>query len=107
MYRLGWIAEYPAPDAYLSPLFSSNSPDNHSGFSSTRVDNLLARAAATGSPGKRVQLYIEAEKAIMAVIPIVPIGSFLTHWAAQPRVEGFVFDQMGGFDAVGVSLASA
>ena len=106
MYRLGWIAEYPAPDAYLSPLFSSNSPDNHSGFSSTRVDNLLTRAAGTASPGKRVQLYIEAEKAIMATIPIVPIGSFLTHWAAQPRVQGFVFDQMGGFDAVGVSLAS-
>ena len=106
IYRLGWIAEYPAPDAYLSPLFSSDSPDNHSGFSSTRVDTLLARAAATGSPGKRVQLYIEAEKAIMAAIPIVPIGSFLTHWAAHPRVQGFVFDQMGGFDAVGVSLAS-
>lgn len=106
MYRLGWIAEYPAPDAYLSPLFSSASPDNHSGFSSTQVDNLLERAAATGSPGKRVQLYIDAEKAIMAEIPIVPIGSFLTHWAAHPRVQGFVFDQMGGFDAVGVSLAS-
>lgn len=106
MYRLGWIAEYPGPDTYLSALFSSNSPDNHSGFSSGRVDNLLKRARRTASDGKRVQLYIAAEKEIMASVPIAPIGSFLTHWAAQTKVQGFVFDQMGGFDAVGVSLAS-
>jgi oligopeptide transport system substrate-binding protein len=106
MYRLGWIAEYPAPDTYLSSLFSASSPDNHSGFSSSKVDDLLDRARRTRSDGKRVQLYIEAEKAIMAAVPIAPIGSFLTHWAAQPRVQGFILDQMGGFDAVGVSIAS-
>ena len=106
MYRLGWIAEYPGPDAYLTPLFSSNSPDNHSGFDSSEVDRLLNKARATRSVGRRVRLYIEAEKKIMDAVPIAPIGSFLTHWAAQSRVQGFVFDQMGGFDALGVSLAT-
>lgn len=106
MYRLGWIAEYPGPDTYLSPLFSSNSPDNHSGFSASKVDNLLKQARGTASEGRRVQFYIAAEKEIMASVPIAPIGSFLTHWAAQPTVQGFLFDQMGGFDAVGVSLAT-
>lgn len=106
MYRLGWIAEYPGPDTYLSALFSSSSPDNHSGFDSSEVDRLLDRARATRSEGKREQLYIEAEKKIIDAVPIAPIGSFLAHWAAQSRVQGFVFDQMGGFDALGVSLAT-
>lgn len=106
MYRLGWIAEYPTPDAFLTPLFDAQSSDNHSGISSPRVDGLLERARATASEGKRVQLYVEAEKAIMANVPIAPIGSFIAHWAVQPRVRGFVFDQTGGFDALGIELAS-
>ena len=103
-YRLGWLAEYPTADAFLTPLFGAESTDNHSGFSSSKVDALLARARATASSDKRVQLYIEAEKAIMATVPIAPVGSFLAHWAAQTRVQGFVFDQMGGFDALGIDL---
>lgn len=107
MYRLGWIAEYPTADAFLRPLFDAQSPDNHSGFSSSKVDALLERARATASDGKRVQLYISAEKAILDNIPIAPIGSFLAHWAAQPRVQGFLFDHTGGFDAVGIELAES
>lgn len=105
IYRLGWIAEYPTPDVFLSSLFKSDSPDNHSGFASDRVDSLLEKAHAEPSPNKRLQDYIAAEKAIMRKVPIVPIGSFQTHWAAQKDVEGIAFDQMGGFDAAGISLA--
>ena len=106
IYRLGWIAEFPTADAFLSALFGSDSPDNHSGFRSAAVDRLLARAHATRSDAKRTQLYIEAEKAIMRARPIAPIGTFITHWAARDDVEGLIFDQMGGFDAVDVAFAS-
>ena len=104
VYRLGWIAEYPVPDVFLSSLFASDSPDNYSGFSSPKVDRLLDEAHAERSEGRRVQLYIQAEKAILAEVPVVPIGSFVTHWAFQPEVEGLRFDVMGGFDAVDASL---
>ena len=105
IYRLGWIAEYPIPDVFLSPLFASDSPDNYSGFSSARVDRLLREAHAEKSAGRRLQLYIEAEKAIMKEAPVVPIGSFVTHWAFQSDVEGLRFDVIGGFDALEASLA--
>jgi oligopeptide transport system substrate-binding protein len=105
MYRLGWIAEYPSADVFLSSLFESDSPDNHSGLSSPRIDRLLRRARAEASENRRHQLYVQAEKAIMRQVPIVPIGSFLTHWAVSPRVRGASFDVMGGFDALHVELA--
>ncbi|MDQ3940499.1 MAG: ABC transporter substrate-binding protein, partial [Actinomycetota bacterium] len=105
VYRLGWIAEYPVPDAFLTPLFESTSPDNHSGFASAKVDALLAEARRSSSDGKRLQLYIEAEKAIMRSVPVVPLGSFETHWAAQNDVRRLRFDVMGGFDAAEVFLA--
>jgi ABC-type oligopeptide transport system substrate-binding subunit len=104
VYRLGWIAEYPVADVFLSSLFGSESTDNHFGFSSPKVDALLRQAHAERSEGRRVQLYIAAEKAILKEVPIAPIGSFVTHWAAQPRVRDLNFDVMGGFDAVNVFL---
>ncbi len=104
MYRLGWIAEFPTAHVFLDPLFSSDSPDNHSGFASEKVDRLLAQAEAEAAPGRRVQLYVAAEKEIMKTIPIAPIGTFLMHWAAQGSVEGIVFDVLGGFDAVDIKF---
>ncbi len=104
LYRLGWIAEYPSPDVFLTPLFGSRSPDNHSSFASRRVDDLLDRARKAETEAKQVGLYRRAERAILADIPIVPIGSFNSFWAARPQVEGLRFDVMGGFDAGAASI---
>ena len=104
MYRLGWIAEYPVADVFLSSLFESSSPDNHSGLRSDAVDELLARAHRTASEVRRAGLYRRAEAKILKHAPIVPIGSFVTRWAAQDRVQGVNFDVMGGFDAARVGL---
>lgn len=104
-YRLGWISEHPSPDAFLWSLFHSSSPDNHSGFASKKVDRVLERARAEPSENKRTQLYIKAEKLILERLPIVPVGSFVTHWVAQNDVEDLNFDIMGGFDAINVSFA--
>jgi oligopeptide transport system substrate-binding protein len=104
MYRLGWIAEYPVADVFLSSLFGADSPDNHSGFSSKKVDKLLAKAHKEPSDTKRIELYAKAEEEIMAEVPLVPIGTFVTHWAAQDNVENIFFDVMGGFDATTVRV---
>jgi len=105
-YRLGWFAETPTPDVFLDPLFRSTSPDNHSGFSSSRVDALLTQAHRAADPGKRLSLYVQAEKAILRSVPVVPIGSFVSRWAVRPEVEDIAFDVLGGFDATEVDLAN-
>jgi oligopeptide transport system substrate-binding protein len=106
MYRLGWIAEYPDPDVFLSALFESGSPDNHAAFVSKQVDELLGRAQETENEDKRAELYRKAEARILEQAPIAPLGSFRMFWAAQPSVEGVTFDVLGGFDAAPISLAS-
>ena len=106
VYRYGWLAEYPSPDAFLSPLFDSGSPDNHSAFRSSRVDRLLDDAHSTRSEQKRLALYRAAEKAVLKNFVVAPIGSFVSHWAARSGVEGIVFDVLGGFDAADVWLSN-
>jgi oligopeptide transport system substrate-binding protein len=103
-YRLGWIAEYPSPDVFLGALFRSNSPDNHSGFDSKRVDRLIAQAHRERDESRRIVLYRRAERVLLRADVIVPIGSFVSRWAARPEVTGIEFDVMGGFDAAGISL---
>lgn len=106
VFRLGWIAEYPLADVFLSALFASGSPDNHSGFSARRVDGLLARAHRVASPGVRTVLYRRAEELVLERLPVIPIGSFRSLWAAGPRVEDITFDALGGFEAARVRLAA-
>ncbi|MDQ4144146.1 MAG: peptide ABC transporter substrate-binding protein [Actinomycetota bacterium] len=103
-YRLTWIAEFPSPDAYLAPLFESDSPDNHSGFSSKKVDALLEKARSQPKETKRLRLYRRVEKLILKEVPIVPIGYFTSHWAAQPEIKGLRVDSTGGFDAVTLTV---
>jgi peptide/nickel transport system substrate-binding protein/oligopeptide transport system substrate-binding protein len=104
MYRLGWIAEYPSPDVFMSSLFASGSADNHSGFSSKRVDKLLSKAHRETSPAKRERLYLTAERLVLQKMPVVPVGSFVMRWAAQDWVKDIDFDVTGGFDAAPVSI---
>ncbi|MGH2736316.1 MAG: peptide ABC transporter substrate-binding protein [Actinomycetota bacterium] len=106
VFRLGWISEYPDPDAFLSALFDSSSPDNHTELSSAKVDELLARARRERSDAKRLRLYQRAERIVIDSVPLAPLGSFVSHWAAQPSVEGLEFDVLGGFDAGGILLES-
>ena len=103
-YRLGWIAEVPSPGAFLRPLFASGSPDNHSGFSSAKVDGLLDRAAKEESYKRRLRLYRRAEKTVLRRAAVIPLGSFIGRWVERNNVKGLRFDVMGGFDAAGVSL---
>ena len=106
MYRFGWIAEYPSADVFLSTLFASGSPDNHSGFDSREVDRLLAQARAEPKERLHLSLLRKAEKLILAEAPVVPLGSFAMRWAIQSRVRGLHFDSLGGFDAADVWLST-
>src|SRR5207247_4461779 len=61
LFRLGWIADYPSPDGFLTPLFSSTSPDNLTGLARPEIDEKLAAARAEADPQKRLAVYLAAE----------------------------------------------
>ncbi len=107
LFRLGWIAAYPSPDAFLSSLFSSGSPNNLVSFSSPAVDEQLRRARAEGDPDRRLVLYREAERVILDQVPVVPIAQFQLHAVVAKRVRNLEITSFGTFDASSVWLADA
>ena len=105
LFRLGWIAAYPSPDAYLAPLFSSGSPSNLVGLSDPGVDEQLRAARASGDAGRRRELYQQAERSVFAQVALLPIAQFEVQSVAAKQVRGLVVTSTGGFDASRVWLA--
>ncbi|HKN89202.1 MAG TPA: ABC transporter substrate-binding protein [Acidimicrobiia bacterium] len=106
LFRLGWIADYPSPDGFLTPLFSSSSPDNLTGLASPEIDQTLTAARAEADPSKRLELYLKAEQLVLDQYVVVPIGQLESRLVAASRVKGFDLDPIGTFDGAAVSLSS-
>jgi len=105
LFRLGWIAAYPSPDAFLPPLFLSGAPSNLTGFSSADVDAQLKLARAEPDASVRRDLYQAAERTIMEQLPVVPIAQFALHSVVSGRVRQLQLTSFGTFDATKVWLA--
>ena len=107
LFRLGWIAPYPSADGVLTPLFSSSSPNNLTGFSSAAVDDALRAARASSDPAARVTQFQTAEKAVLAELPIIPIGQFEIQSVASEQVRDLTVTSAGSFDGRRVWVASS
>src|SRR5581483_8711337 len=105
LFRLGWIADYPSPDGFLTPLFSSTSPDNLTGLSSPEIDQKLNAARAEADPEKRLALYLQAEQLVLDQYVVVPVAQLESRMVASARVKGFALDPLGSFDGSAVSVA--
>jgi oligopeptide transport system substrate-binding protein len=106
LFRLGWIADYPSPDGFLTPLFLSTSPDNLTGLASPEIDQKLAAARAEADPQKRLDLYLEAEQLVLDQFVAVPVAQLESRMVASSRVKGFQLDALGTFNGAGVSVSS-
>ena len=99
LYRLGWLADYPSPDNFLSIFQSSVSGTNTFTFyANPTVDELLATARATIDPAQRLQIYAQAEKQILTDAPVIPLYFHRDYRIMGTRVAGQQHDPMGSAD---------
>jgi ABC-type transport system substrate-binding protein len=106
LFRLGWIGVYRSPEAYLGPLFQSGGLDNAMAFADPGVDAALTAARSTADPRQRRTRYAEVERAVMALVPIVPVAQFTTRSVAGERVRDLTLSVDGTFDGTVVWLAA-
>lgn len=107
MFRLIWPAEYPVADWFLTPLFKSGSPDNHSGYSHPEIDQLLLSARSAEARRERMALYRQIEERVVPEMAVIPLGFFQNRYAAGPKVTGFYADRLGTFEVRRLRLSGA
>ncbi len=109
LFRIAWVADYPDPDNFLYVLFhSSQKPveGNRSRLKDPQVDKLLDAARAERDEQKRLDLYRQAERAIVDLAPWVFLSHNRTHFLVKPRVKGLELGPMDDDSALqGADLA--
>ncbi|MEY9843029.1 oligopeptide transport system substrate-binding protein [Streptacidiphilus sp. BW17] len=91
LFRATWVSDYPSVDTMLFPLFHSAAAEaggNYAGYRSARVDELIDAARATADPVTRLRRYRDAEAAVCAELPILPLWhGTMRHLVAAGRFE--------------------
>jgi ABC-type transport system substrate-binding protein len=107
MFLASWSAPYPSADAFLPQLFADNSPSNVFEINDDGVDRKLEQARAEEDGEMRARYLQEAERDIMARMPLVPLAQFPINAVAAEPVMGVDPSPTGNFDIASVWLRPA
>ncbi len=94
-YSAGWCADYPDPQNFLDVLYHSESTQNIGGFSDGAIDTLLEQARIEQDVQKRIGMYQEVERQIVAQAPVVFTSHGLSAVLVSPDLEGYVLTPIG------------
>ncbi len=86
--RSSWIADYPDASSFLG-VFTSDNPNNRTGWKSAVFDELMARSERELNPQRRNQLLAKAERILLDEVPAIPIYSYVAQNLVNPRLGGF------------------
>lgn len=96
-FAIGWIADYPDPQDFLSLQFMSNQAGNFSHVNSHDLDQLMTKADTDQNPTTRMQEYHQAEQEVVNLVPWIPYAQQKLAWRQRPWVHGFVLNGTGTF----------
>ena len=88
VFRSGWIGDYNDAYTFADLLYSTNQ-QNDSGYASARYDDLLDQASMEPDAARRRALLEEAERVLLADLPIIPIYFYVSKHLVKPWVRGF------------------
>jgi oligopeptide transport system substrate-binding protein len=90
IFRLGWGADYPHPNNFLTDLISCTSGNNNMGYCNPAVDALLAEAATKPTLEEQIPLYNEAQELVMADSPLITQSFGARFSLVKPWVQNLV-----------------
>jgi oligopeptide transport system substrate-binding protein len=88
-FELGWIADYPDAENFLDLLFHCGAVENHGGYCNQSMDALLEQARVEADPAVRLELYRQAEAAIVNDAACLPLWFGQNYYLVKPYVKGF------------------
>lgn len=90
MFILGWCADYPDPQNWLSVYWKTGAFGERIGYSNPELDALLIEADTEGDPATRAQLYADAQDMLVAGSPVAFMWNNVNTYMVKPWVKGLV-----------------
>jgi oligopeptide transport system substrate-binding protein len=98
-FRLGWAMDYPSPQNYLEPLYSTAAlPPNGSNatfYSNPEFDELVNKGNAAESNEEAIDFYHQAEDVLLQDMPVAPMFFSIEEWVFSDKVSNVVMDAFG------------
>jgi len=108
MFRLGWCADYPDQQDWLTTVFHSSSTSTHVGYKSAAFDTGVRKADADPNPESRDKTYQEASRLLSSDAAAAWWYYSASKYLRKPWVKGVtdtVMDfEYGIFDLVSIAV---
>jgi len=88
LYRDGWVGDYNDPVTFLD-LYTSDNPQNHSGYNNPDYDKLIEQASLEPDLAKRANILLHAEEILLEDAPIIPLYTYVSRHLVKPSIGGF------------------
>jgi oligopeptide transport system substrate-binding protein len=90
MFILGWCADYPDPQNWLSVYWKTGAFGERIGFSNADMDALMAQADKELDPAKRAELYQQAQDLLVEGGYVAFMWNNVNTYLVKPWVKGVV-----------------
>ena len=95
-YRSGWVMDYPSPQNYLQPLYSTDAlppnGSNSSFYSNPEFDALVAEGNSAESNEQALEKYQAAEDVLLEDMPIAPMFFVKAQFAHSEKISNVKVD---------------
>ena len=87
--RAGWIGDYVDPNNFLD-MFLCNGGNNRTGWCNPVYDELILKHAPEAKTHEeRLEIFTQAEKMLLADMPVIPIYIYTSNNLVDPSVKNF------------------
>ena len=98
-FRLGWAMDYPSPQNYLEPLYSTAAlppaGSNATFYSNPEFDELVAQGNTAETNEEAIEFYQQAEDVLLDDMPVAPMFYGLEQAVHSEDVSNVVIDAFG------------
>jgi ABC-type oligopeptide transport system substrate-binding subunit len=102
-FRMGWSMDYPSPQNFLEPLYSTGSGANFTVYSNPEFDALVAQGNAAASSEEAIAFYNQAEDVLLEDLPVIPLFFDVTQSVHSDEVADVVVDVFGRVDTASLT----
>jgi oligopeptide transport system substrate-binding protein len=96
VFRLGWCADYPDPQNWLSVYWKTGGFGERIGYSNPEFDALVNAADVEIDTAKRADLYAQAQELLVSTAPVAFMYNTKNSYLVKPWVKDFKFTPQDG-----------